>query len=442
MALGTSVTLVAYVVPMATVVATARDLGAGSAGRAWVLSAMSVGLAAFLLASGVVGDGLGRRRTYALGLATLGVAGVVAALAPSTAVLVVARVLQGAGGAAVLSCGLATLAHVFPPGPRRGHATAVWGASVAVGVAAGSVLTAVLDVGSGWRPSYWAVAAASLLLVPPSLRALPDSGAGGGRRIDVAGLGLLVVTMTAAVSALTQARTGVDAATLALAAVAVLALVAFVAVERRVAGPLLDPDLLGSSGFRAATLGSFTLGVGMIGVASFVPTMALVVLHQGLWGAAVPVLAWAGLSIVASLALRHAPWPLAGTAPIGILLVLVAGGMLLGLGVDASSGLTRLTLPFAVTGVFTGLINALLGREAVATVPPARAAMGSGANNTARYLGAACGITLVVSLANAAGGGPAGGWDLAVVSAAALTALGGAGVVLLGRERVAVPEAA
>jgi hypothetical protein len=285
----------------------------------------------------------------------------------------------------------------------------------------------------------------AVVLLVPSLRALPDSGAvvgTGPRRIDAGGLVLLVVAMTAAVSALTQARNGVDAATVALAVLAVLSLVAFAVVERRVPTPLVDPHLLAAPGFRAATLGSFTLGVGMIGLSSFAPTMAQLALGRGLWGAAVPVLAWAGVSVVASLGLRWAPVSLDGTRPIGVLLLLVAAGMLLGLGVDPSSSLLHLTLPFAVTGVFTGLLNALLGREAVASVPPERAAMGSGANNTARYLGAACGITLVVTLATHTGDGLGAGWDAAVLTVAALTALGGMLVVLLGRERSAVPAQA
>jgi MFS family permease len=433
-ALGTTLVLVTYVTPLATVVATTRDLGSGPTARAWILSSMSVGLAAALLASGVLGDSLGRRRTYALGLGALALGSLGCALAQDSWVLVVARVVQGVGGAAVLSCGLATLAHVYPPGKARGHATSVWGASVGMGIAAGAALTAVLDMGSGWRPSYWATAVAAALLLVPSLRTMPDSGAGHSRRIDVGGLVLLVVAMTAAVSALTQARNGIDAATVGLVVLALVSLAAFALVERRVGQPLVDPALLASPRFRAAGLGSFVLGIGMIGMASFSPTMAILGMGAGPWGAATPVLVWAGASVVTSLLLRYSPVPLDGARPIGVLLVLVAAGQLLVVGVDESSSLARLALPFLVTGVFTGFLNGLLGREAVASVPPARAAMGSGANNTARYLGAACGITLFVTLATHTGDGLGDGWGTASLTAAALTAGGGLMVLLIGRE--------
>ena len=80
-ALGTALVLVTYVTPMATIPATALDLGAGPGARAWVLSSMSLGLAAALLASGVLGDTLGRRRVYLAGLVALALGAAVCAAA-------------------------------------------------------------------------------------------------------------------------------------------------------------------------------------------------------------------------------------------------------------------------------------------------------------------------------------------------------------------------
>ena len=117
---------------------------------------------------------------------------------------------------------------------------------------------------------------------------------------------------------------------------------------------------------------------------------------------------WSGTSVVTSYLIRHLRTPIEGARPIAALLVVVAAGQLTGYGLDASSSVWRLAVPMFVAGLATGSLNALLGREAVASVPPDRAAMGSGANNTARYLGAACGITLFVVIATHAGARPAG----------------------------------
>ncbi|WP_051551777.1 MFS transporter [Nocardioides sp. URHA0020] len=434
-ALGTALVLVTYVTPMATVPATAADLGAGPVARAWILSSMSVGLAAALLAAGVLGDASGRRRVYAAGLGAIGLGALACALAQEPVLFVAARVVEGVGGAAVLACGLAVLAHDYAPGPARVHATSIWAASVGLGITAGAVLAAALDIGSGWRETYAVVGVLALLLLLPSLRRIGESSAAEPQRIDVPGLLLLVAAMTLLVSALTQGRNGIDAPTVVLAVLAVVAAVGFGLVERRVLQPLVDPALLRAPRFRAATLGSLTVGLGIIGMSSFVPTVAQLGLGTDLWTASLLVVAWSGTSVVTSYLVRHLPHPLEGPRPVAALLVLVATGQLTGYGLDASSGVWRLAVPMFVAGLATGVLNAVLGREAVASVPPDRAAMGSGANNTARYLGAACGITLFVVVATHAGADLLAGWNVAVLVAAGLTLVGAAAIAWSGRGR-------
>jgi len=122
-----------------------------------------------------------------------------------------------------------------------------------------------------------------------------------------------------------------------------------------------------------------------------------------------------------------------GPAPVAVMLAVVAIGQLLSYGLHASSSPWRLVPPLIVAGLATGVLNALLGREAVASVPPDRAAMGSGANNTARYVGAAVGITMFVIIATHSGSDFAAGWNIAVLVSALLTTLGAVGVALVGR---------
>ena len=137
-----------------------------------------------------------------------------------------ARVLEGIGGAAVLACGLALLADRHGPGPARVHAT--------VGLGRQCRRSASLPARC-WRPPSTSGPAgarrtpsvavlALVLLLLPSLRGLPESAAAHPRRIDVPGLVLLVAALTLLVSALTQGRTGVDAATVVLACSPLLAL--------------------------------------------------------------------------------------------------------------------------------------------------------------------------------------------------------------------------
>jgi predicted MFS family arabinose efflux permease len=118
---------------------------------------------------------------------------------------------------------------------------------------------------------------------------------------------------------------------------------------------------------------------------------------------------------------------------IAVLLIVVAFGQLLGYGLVAGSSPWWLVASMAIAGVATGLLNALLGREAVASVGRDRPAMGSGTNNTARNLGAAFGIPPFVVIATHVGDDLIAGWNAAVLVSAALTLTGACTVVFAGK---------
>lgn len=441
-AASTALVLATYVTPMASLPATVADLDASSTAGSWVLSAMSVGLAGALLLAGSLGDRLGRRRVHLAGVGLVGLGAVVCALAPTVELLVAARLLQGVGGAAVLACGLGLLARTHPDPASRARATAAWGASVGSGIALGAVLAAALDVGTGWREAYAATAVVALVLLWPAARwPAPDPDEPAHRApLDLAGLVLLSVAGASAVAALTTLRTTPGVATLVGTVLALGALAVLVPVERRAVDPLLDPRLLASPGFRAATTGSFAVGVAMVGLSSFVPTLVQLGLGGTLWDGSWLVVGWALASVVSALVLGRGPARLtrfvAGPSGVARLLILLAGCQALAAGLSTASSAWRLAPSMVLAGLVTGLLNASLGREAVGSVPPARAAMGSGANNTARYLGAACGITLVVLLSTRGGLGAQAvvdGWDHAVLAGVLASSTGAAVLGLLGR---------
>ncbi len=437
---GTVVVLVTYVTPMATLPATQADLATSTDAGAWILSGMSVGLAAALLAAGLLGDRYGRRRVYLAGMLALAIGALLCGVAGSGWLLAGARILQGVGGAAVLACGLATLAHAYPPGPRRLRAMSAWGASVGAGIAGGSLLAIALDFGTGWRESYLAAAIFGLLALGYAARTVGESRAADPRPLDWPGVVLFVVAIVLLVTALTQARSGLGAGVVVLAGLGLAMLGALGVVQRRYARwPLIDPQLGRHPRFLVATIGALVTGFGIIGMASFLPTVAQGGFGVSLREASVPPLAWAVTSTVTSLSINRLPLRLEGPRAIALLLVLTCVGMLTAIGARST---TALLVPMVLTGVTTGLLNPLLGREAIASVPADHAAMGSGVNNTARYLGASCGITLFVIVASTANGGLVEGWDRAVVVAAALTAAGAvAALLLLARFRADVAAA-
>ncbi|MBA3905105.1 MAG: MFS transporter, partial [Pseudonocardiales bacterium] len=142
---GTVLALIAYTTPVGTLAATATALNAGPGAQAWILSSMSCGLAVALLPSGAVGDDYGRRRMFLIGSLVLAASSVLAAFAPDTLTLVLARVGQGLGAAAVIACGLGLIGYSFPSGHARVRATGMWGAGVGAGIAVGPLLAAGLE---------------------------------------------------------------------------------------------------------------------------------------------------------------------------------------------------------------------------------------------------------------------------------------------------------
>lgn len=423
-AAGTALVLITYVTPLATAPQTVATLGAGPSARAWILSSMSVGLAAALLASGAVGDALGRRRAYVAGLVLTAAGSLGCFVAQEPLTFVIGRLVQGVGGAAVLACGLAILVHAAAGPPARAHATGVWGASVGVGITGGALLAAVL--GGSWRVDYAVVGVLALLLVWPSLTRLPETSAVTARRLDVVGLVVLAGALTAVVSALTEARTGFGVGPAAIAVLAALLFALFAVVERRTAEPLIDLTLLRSPDFAGTTVGALALGGGMIALTSGVPSYVQDVLGGDLRTSALLIAGWSGVSVVTSLLIRRVTVTAHGAVQISVLLVMVAAGQVLALWADDDRSPWRILPAMLVAGIATGALNTILGREAVASVPPDRAAMGSGSNQTARYLGAACGITAFSLIAAHSG------WHAAVLTAMTVTIVGAVLTGLIG----------
>lgn len=426
---------------MASVLATAADLGSSAGGRAWILSAMSVGLAGVLLLSGAIGDAVGRRRVYLVGLVAVGLGAMGCATATSTTLFIIGRVLEGAGGAAVLACGLAILSatHV---GSERSRATAVWGASVGLGITLGSIIPVVFAFGSGWRETYAVVGVFTLALARPTARLVPESTALVPRRLDLPGAATLCAAITLLVSALTESRSGVGPVVIELGLAAVVLVAVFGLIESRTRQPLVEFTLLRSPGFAAATLGALATGVGIIGMASNVPAMMQSGLGHPLWLATGIVALWSGASVATSLVLRRRPIPRRGSTTLAAALAVVGFAQVVALGGARSGAEWRIGLSLLLAGLATGVLNATLGREAVASVPSDRAAMGSGSNNTARYLGAAIGITAFTVLSHTGHIGSADAvsahWNTAVLVSAAATVVGAGLVALAGRQRAAV----
>jgi predicted MFS family arabinose efflux permease len=444
-AAGTLLVLVAFTTPLATLPATAAGVHAGTGAQAWILSGMSVGCAAGLLASGALGDDYGRRRTFLAGAAILAVGSLWGALAGNATLLALARIVQGLGGAAIVACSLGLIGAVYPDGPGRARATGMWGAALGAGVAAGPFLALGLQTITGWRSAYAITALLAAGLAVAGRAVLAESRATSRRPVDAVGTVLLALGVSALLAGLVEGRSGwTTPATLGLLVLGAVLVAGFAVAEHLGRHPMLDLGLLRRPDFTGALTAAFATGAGVLSITSYTP----IVVEQGLAGSAMAgvsaMLAWSGLSAVTPLSAR---WLSGRIAPRGQLLAGLLGcavGQLALLGLHPGASVVRLLPGLLVAGAANGVLNAALGRQAVASVPAERAAMGSGANNTARYVGSAFGLALVTLAVTHSGHDPAAvlhGWNIAVLLTTAFT-LAGALAVLFARHSATTHEPA
>lgn len=434
---GTLLAMTAFTAPLSIVPSVARQLDAGPVATSWILSSMSLGLAVALLTSGAIGDEVGRRRVFVIGAVLLAAGSAACASAPGAGLFVGGRVLQGIGAAAVISCGLAAISHIFPAGPDRARATGIWGACMGAGPSVGPLLGSVLDATASWRWAYVVITVLAVALAVAGHTQLTESRSGRGRRVDRSGALLLAVGTGCLLAALTEGRRGwTSPLVLGLTAGAVALLTVFFVHQGRVREPLLELSLFRRPALVSATFAAFVTGAGIIALMSFVSTVLESGMRYAAVAAAAIVLAWSGVSVVFALLARRIPLRISGAVRLaaGLLTIAVGLGPLAVL--VTGTPVAQLVAGLLVAGAGTGLVNATLAREAVASVPPASAGAGSGINNASRYVGAAFGVTVVTALAVRPEGGAAGlvaGWNVAVLVGIALCVLGAVVVLALAR---------
>jgi MFS family permease len=425
------------------------DLGASDAQLQLVLSLYTLAFAALVVTGARLGDVLGRRRAFLLGLAGFTCASLVGGLAPTPAVLIVARAGQGAAGA-LMTPQVLSIIQVQYEGETRARAIAAYSLILAVGVAAGQVVGGALVqlqlLAAAWRPALLLNAPIGVLLLIGARRALPAMPPGPGRRLDVAGAALLAVTLLALVVPLTFGRdAGWPAWVWPSLAACALGLAGFVALERRVRDPLFDLAVLRLPGV-AAGVGAVLLIMGCY--SGFLISLTLHLqeglglgpLHAGLIFAV-----YAAGFATASLSWTRAGRTLRDRLP--VLGPLAMGGALLAVGLAASAdgwpvALATLLLFAAGAGHACGFSP--LASRLTTTVRPTQVADLSGLVMTASLIGQVLGVAAFVGVyLSRAGDGSAHALALttvvlaAVLVATAVCALAAVG----GRERTRAPAA-
>jgi MFS family permease len=372
-----------------------RSLGFSPEGLQWVLSAYALAFGGLLVVAGRAGDVLGPRRLFVAGLAGFSAASLACGLAPSPAVLIAGRALQGVAAAVQTPAALALLTSAFPEPEARRRAAGWWTAAAAGGGASGWVLGGVLVESFGW-PAVFLVNVPLCTVGALLGTRLAEARRPAGGRLDLAGALAVTAALTLLVLGLTQFTAALVGAAVAFAA--------FAWLERRAADPVLPRWALRRPAFRAATLVALAL------TAATTPAMFLAILYQqetlgrgpleaGLWCAPF------NLAVIAG--------SLLGTR------ASMTGGLL---AVAAGAAMQLAMSPVALLPAFL-LMGGGLGVAAAASTASGTAALdedeqgiASGVLNAAAQIGTALGLAVCVPL-----GAPAGFVAAAVIAVLAAT---------------------
>jgi EmrB/QacA subfamily drug resistance transporter len=220
-----------------------NELSLSDASRSWVITAYVLTFGGLMLLGGRLGDTIGRKRTFIVGVALFTISSVLCAVAWDEATMVIARLSQGIGSAIASPTGLALVATTFPKGPARNAATAVFAAMTAVGSVMGLVVGGALTEVS-WRLAFMVNVPIGLVMIYLARTALRETNR-ERMKLDAAGAVLATLACTAAVFAFSMGpeKGWISVTTIGSAVVALAAAVAFAVVERKAENPVLPFDL-------------------------------------------------------------------------------------------------------------------------------------------------------------------------------------------------------
>ena len=370
-----------------------RSLGSSFSDLQWVVDAYALTLAALLLTAGSLADRFGRRLIFTIGLGLFIAASLLCGLSGSPLMLNLARALQGVGGAIMFACSLALIASAFPP-QQRGTAFGVFGATTGIAVAIGPLVGGLLTDTLGWEWIFFVNIPIGLAAIAVSLAKLEESRDPDRASIDPPGLITWSLALFLIVFALVRGNAEGWGSTLIVSFLVggFALLAAFVAIELRVAQPMLDLSLFRNPSFAGAAIVAFTLSASMFSMFLYLTLYIQNVLRYDPLEAGLRFLPFSILSFcVAPISGR-----LSERVPVRLLLgsglVLVGTGLLLMTMITPDTGWATLLPGFCVAGAGVGMINPPLASTQVGVVAPARSGMASGIGNTFRQVGIATGI--------------------------------------------------
>ncbi len=380
------------------------DLHAGVTSLQWVVNGYALTFASFMLAAGMLGDILGRKRIMLAGVAIFCAGSVVAALASNVDWLIAGRVIMGVGAAASEPGTLSIIRHVYPDRETRADALGVWAAVSGLALALGPVIGGALVGFSSWRAIFWFNLGFGVVAFVLAAVSVPETSDRPGRSIDVAGFvsgaAFLAFMSIAVIQGEDSGYTAPWIVTLFV--LCALSGLAFVVTERRVKSPMLDLTLFRRKPFAGSNFVAFVSYFGTFSIFFFTALYLQVVVNASAYQTAVDFLPMAAGLIIASALTGPLVARVGARGPMTFGCLLAGGGMLLTSAVlGPTVGFSTLGWVLPIAGIGIGMLLVPVTSVPLTVVAPERSGMAASATNTSREMGAVFGVAILGSIVNA-----------------------------------------
>ncbi|MET0773708.1 MAG: MFS transporter [Candidatus Limnocylindrales bacterium] len=376
-----------------------EDLGASVEQLEWIVNAYTLTFAVLLLTGAALGDRFGRRRMFVIGLAIFTGASALAAMSTSIETLIMARALQGEGGAIVVPLTL-TLLSAAVPAERRGVALGAWGAVGGLAVALGPIVGGAIVEGISWHWIFWLNVPIGLVLLPFAFLRLRESR-GPSDKLDLPGLVLVSLGLLGVVWGVVEgnAQGWTSPPIVASIGLGILLLIGFAFWEGRAPAPMLPLRFFKSRAFSMANLSSLLMYFGMFGSVFLLSQFLQTVQGYSPFQAGLRVLPWTIAPIFVAPIAGAMSDRVGGGLLMGIGLSMQAIGLAwLGLVVTPTVPYETLIIPFILSGVGMGLFFAPVANVVLSAVRPEEEGQASGANNAIREVGGVFGVAILAAI--------------------------------------------
>jgi EmrB/QacA subfamily drug resistance transporter len=377
------------------------DLQASVTELQWVIGAYALTFAAIMLACGMIGDELGRKKVMLAGAGVFCAGSVVCALAPNPQTLIAGRAVMGLGAAASEPGTLSVIRHMYTGSRDRAWAVGIWAAVSGLALALGPVIGGAIVGAWSWRGIFWFNLVFGLIALAAAAVTVPESSDPTAARVDILGTVCGAGALAALMFAIIDAETAGFAATEVIALLCVFAVlaVAFVARERRAAHPLLDLRFFRLARFTVPIVVAFCTYLATFAIFFFTALYLVEVPDDSGYQIALVFAPMTALMILGSLAAgywagRAGPrWPVTSGCAAFAAGLLIASPL-----ITQHPDYVPLALALALAGAGIGVTVVPVTTAVLDAVPPERSGMAASAANTSREIGAVAGASVLGAL--------------------------------------------